>query len=192
MKLNTLIIDNFLDNPDEVRNLVIKNQVPFNIEGAYPGKRTPPVENPVYKNMIIEKLHEVLPFKIKMKDFSFSFQLSLSSDTVATLHVDPTQWAAVLYLTPNAPIDSGTLLFKEDVELKKKLREDDVDGEVRAHVTSTLGNVYNRLVLLRGPRICNPGLRKRGGSYLSVRCSSKKIPYVGIFRSEIFGEKVSL
>ena len=157
MKLNTLIIDNFLDNPDEVRNLVIKNQVPFNIEGAYPGKRTPPVENPVYKNMIIEKLHEVLPFKIKMKDFSFSFQLSLSSDTVATLHVDPTQWAGVLYLTPNAPIESGTLLFKEDVKLVKKLRDYDgpfrADGEVRADVMSVLGNVYNRLVLFRGMEI---------------------------------------
>jgi hypothetical protein len=69
------------------------------------------------------------------------------------VHLDPTDWTGVLYLTPNAPIDSGTLLFKEDVELKKKLREDDVGGKMRAHVTSTLGNVYNRLVLLRGKEI---------------------------------------
>ena len=157
MKLNTLIIDNFLDNPDEVRNLVIKKQVPFNIEGAYPGKRTPPVDNIDYKNMIVEKLHEVLPFKIEMKTWSFSFQLSLSSDTVATLHVDPTKWAGVLYLTPNAPLESGTLLFKEDVKLVKKLRDNDglvrAEGEVRAEVMSVLGNVYNRLVLFRGREI---------------------------------------
>ena len=157
MKLNSLIIDDFLDNPDEIRNLLIKNKVPFNIEGAYPGKRTPPVDNIDYKNMIVEKLHEVLPFKIEMKTWSFSFQLSLSSDTVATLHVDPTQWAGVLYLTPNAPIESGTLLFKEDVKLVKKLRDYDgpfrADGEVRADVMSVLGNVYNRLVLFRGMEI---------------------------------------
>ena len=87
-----------------------------------------------------------------MWPLSFSFQLCLSGDETH-VHLDPTDWTGVLYLTPNAPIDSGTLLFKEDVELKKKLREDDVDGEVRAHVTSTLGNVYNRLVLLRGKEI---------------------------------------
>ena len=157
MKLNSLIIDDFLDNPDEIRNLLINNKVPFNIEAAYPGKRTSPVDNPLYKNMIVEKLHEVLPFKIKMKDFSFSFQLSLSSDTVATLHVDPTKWAGVLYLTPNAPLESGTLLFKEDVKLVKKLRDNDglvrAEGEVRAEVMSVLGNVYNRLVLFRGREI---------------------------------------
>ena len=86
--------------------------------------------------MIVKKLHEVLPFKIEMMAWSFSFQLSLSSDTVATLHVDPTKWAGVLYLTPNAPLESGTLLFKEDVKLVKKLRDYDgplrAEGEVRA------------------------------------------------------------
>ena len=157
MKLNTLVIDDFLDNPDEIRNFLINNKVPFNIEGAYPGKRTSPVDNIDYKNMIVEKLHEVLPFKIEMKTWSFSFQLSLSSDTVATLHVDPTQWAGVLYLTPNAPLESGTLLFKEDVKLVKKLRDYDGpftgEGEVRAEVMSVLGNVYNRLVLFRGREI---------------------------------------
>ena len=152
MKLNTLVIDDFLDNPDEIRNFLINNKVPFNIEGAYPGKRTSPVDNIDYQNMIIEKLERVLPFKIKMWPLSFSFQLCLDRDETH-LHLDPSDWTGVLYLTPNAPIDSGTLLFKEDVELKKKLREDDVDGEVRAHVTSTLGNVYNRLVLLRGKEI---------------------------------------
>ena len=157
MKLNSLIIDDFLDDPDRIRNFLIDNKVSFEKTGSYPGKRTPPVDNPVYKNMIVEKLHKVLPFKIKMKSLSFSFQLSLSSDTVATLHVDPTQWAGVLYLTPNAPIESGTLLFKEDVKLVKKLRDYDgpfrAEGEVRAEVMSVLGNVYNRLVLFRGREI---------------------------------------
>ena len=152
MKLNTLIIDNFLENPDGVRNLLIKNKVPFNIEGHFTGKRTIPVDNIDYRNIIIQKLESVLPFKIKMKPLSFPFQLCLAGDET-TLHLDPSDWTGVLYLTPNAPINSGTLLFKEDVELKKKLREDDIDGEMRADVMSTLGNVYNRLVLLRGKEI---------------------------------------
>ena len=160
MKLKSLIIDNFLDDPDKIRNFLINNKAAFDIVGTFPGKRTTPVDNPVYQNMVIEKLNGVLPFKIKMRSnlsgylrSSFSFQLCLSHDETNWIHVDPCDWTGVLYLTPNAPIDSGTLLFKEDVELKKKLREDDIDGEMRADVTSTLGNVYNRLVLLRGKEI---------------------------------------
>ena len=145
-------MDDFLDDPDGIRKFVLNSKIPFDRVGYFTGKRTSPVDNIDYQNMIIEKLERVLPFKIKMKPLSFPFQLCLAGDET-TLHLDPSDWTGVLYLTPNAPIASGTLLFKEDVELKKKLREDDVDGEVRAHVTSTLGNVYNRLVLLRGKEI---------------------------------------
>ena len=149
MKLNTLIIDDFLDKPDEIRNFLIDNKVSFEKTGSYPGKRTPPVDNLDYKNMIVEKLHKVLPFKIKMKSLSFSFQLSLSSDTVATLHVDPTQWAGVLYLTPNAPIESGTLLFKADNESMMKIRSEE-KHQLDIDLTAAISNVYNRLVLFRG------------------------------------------
>ena len=73
MKLNTLIIEDFLDNPGEIRNFVIDSKVPFDKTGSYPGKRTSPVDNPDYKNMILEKLHKVLPFKKKMDPLSLLF-----------------------------------------------------------------------------------------------------------------------
>jgi hypothetical protein len=155
MKLNTLIIDDFLDDPDQIRNLVIDSKVPFEKTGEvpHPGKRTVPTSDPDYKNMIVAKLHEVLPFKIKMRpNFSFSYQLCLSHDET-WVHLDPSDWTGVLYLTPNAPIESGTLLFKEDVELVKKLREPGGSGETKAEVMTVLGNVYNRLVLWRGSEI---------------------------------------
>ena len=152
MKLNTLIIDDFLDNPDEIRNFLIDNKVSFEKTGSYPGKRTPPVDNLDYKNMIVEKLHKVLPFKIKMKPFSFSFQLCLSGDET-WVHLDPSDWTGVLYLTPNAPIESGTLFFKEDVELVKRLRAPEGFGKMGVDLISTVGNVYNRLVLWRGSEI---------------------------------------
>ena len=149
MKLNNLIIDDFLDDPDGIRKVVLNSKILFNQVGYFTGKRTPPVDNIDYQNMIIEKLERVLPFKIKMWPLSFSFQLCLDGEETR-VHLDPSDWTGVLYLTPNAPIDSGTLLFKEDVELKKKLKEDDIDGKVKADLMSSLGNVYNRLVLFRG------------------------------------------
>ena len=115
MKLNTLIIDNFLDDPDDIRNFLINNKDAFENTGSYPGKRTLPVNNQVYKNMIAEKLHEVLPFKIEMKPLSYVFQLCVHIDQ-SWVHLDPSDWTGVLYLTPNAPLKSGTLLFNADDE----------------------------------------------------------------------------
>jgi len=151
MKLNTLIIDDFLDNPDEIRNFLIDNKVSFEKTGSYPGKRTPPVDNLDYKNMIVEKLHKVLPFKIKMKPLSFSFQLCLSGDET-WVHVDPSDWTGVLYLTPNAPIESGTLLFKADNESMMKIRSEEKQ-QVDIDIIAGISNVYNRLVLFRGKDI---------------------------------------
>ena len=153
MKLNTLIIDDFLEDPDHIRNMVIDSKVPFHNGGNYPGKRTIPVDNLVYQNMVIEKLNQVLPFKIKMRpNFSFSYQLCLSHDET-WVHLDPSDWTGVLYLTPNAPIESGTLFFKEDVELVKRLRAPEGFGNMGVDLISTVGNVYNRLVLWRGSEI---------------------------------------
>ena len=151
MKLNNLIIDDFLDNPDEIRNFLIESKTSFRRTGSYPGKRTPPVDNIVYKNMIVEKLHKVLPFKIKMKPLSFSFQLCLSGDET-WVHVDPSDWTGVLYLTPNAPIESGTLLFKADNESMMKIRSEE-KHQLDIDLTAAISNVYNRLVLFRGSEI---------------------------------------
>ena len=47
------------------------------------------------------------------------------------IHKDKSEWAGVLNLTPNAPIDSGTGIFDKNEKF-----------------TTMIGNVYNRLVLL--------------------------------------------
>ena len=148
MKLNSLIIDDFLDDPDQIRNFLINNKVPFEIKGPYPGKRTIPVDDIRYKNMVIEKLNQVFPFKIKMEPLSFAFQLCLSDDKT-WVHVDPSDWTGVLYLTPNAPLDSGTLFFTGDDESIEIIRK----GEkvmLECEIASRVGNVYNRMLLFRG------------------------------------------
>ena len=148
MKLNSLIIDDFLDDPDQIRNFLINNKVPFEIKGPYPGKRTTPVDNIGYQNMVIEKLNQVLPFKIKMRPLSFPFQLCLSDDKT-WVHIDSSDWTGVLYLTPNAPLDSGTLFFTADDEIMETIRKGET-GMLECKVASTVGNFYNRMLLFRG------------------------------------------
>ena len=150
MKLNTLIIDDFLDNPDEIRNFLINNKVSFENSGRYPGKRTSCVDNIDYQNMIIQKLESVLPFKIKMRPLSFPFQLCLSDDKT-WVHIDSSDWTGVLYLTPNAPLDSGTLFVVGDDEIKEFISKDPINIiEKESPLESVIGNVYNRMLLFRG------------------------------------------
>ena len=144
MKLNSLIIDDFLDDPDYIRNFLINNKVPFesSVYSYHRGKRTMPVDNIDYQNIIIEKLNQVLPFKFKMRiDLnSYCFHLCLSSSGGGFVHLDLSTWTGILYLTPNAPLDKGTLLYKEG-------------ADPTSDPTCLIGNVYNRLVLLRGKEV---------------------------------------
>ena len=45
MKLNNLIIDDFLDDPDGIRKFVLNSKIPFDRVGYFTGKRTSPVDN---------------------------------------------------------------------------------------------------------------------------------------------------
>lgn len=131
MNINTIIIDNFLDKPDLVRSSVLK--LPFKNTGTFPGSRTDAADYD-YQEMVRLKIEPIIGSKIKFRRDRdcFRFQLCLRGD-LTWIHKDDVEWAGVLFLTPNAPINSGTGIYNED----KKL-------------VTMIGNVYNRLVLYRG------------------------------------------
>ena len=146
MRQDIVVIDNFLDKPDKVRQSILDaGEELFVNTGHYSGRRTNLVDDG-YRKMIDSKIEEVLPFKIKMdtdNTSTYSFQLALEDD-VTWVHQDNTNWSGVLYLTPNAPIDSGTLFFKEGSEPNPD--EDDYGDYIVDHI----GNIYNRMLLFRG------------------------------------------
>ena len=156
MKLTTLIIDDFLDDPDKIRNFLINNKVAFDVEGNFPGKRSTVVDNTSYQDMIIEKIQKILSLKIKMKLDSFRFHLCLLGDETWA-HIDPTDWTGVLYLTPNAPSESGTLFLEPDDQIMERVRNSE-PCRTECNVESAIGNVYNRMVLFRGSEIPHMGL----------------------------------
>lgn len=133
MEFVSLIIDNFLDDPDSVRELALG--LDFVIEGTFPGKRALKKDKE-YENYIQNKIESVLKVKIsEWSSDSFSFQLCLDGDET-WIHKD-SEWALILYLNPNPVIESGTGLFKE---IQKDVHELDIE----------IGNVYNRMVIYRG------------------------------------------
>lgn len=133
MDINTYIIDNFLDDPDLVRKSALA--LSFRETGTFPGFRSDRADAD-YEAYIKPKFESILNCKIEeFKQDSFRFQICM--DNVDTwVHKDETEWAGVLYLTPQAPLEAGTGIYHHNgFEWK---------------LNSAIGNVYNRLVLYRG------------------------------------------
>ncbi len=155
MRTNLIVVDDFYNNPDEVRNFALGQS--FDVNGNYPGSRTKTFLNESTKETIQSILYtfggNVLDWN-ENDGYTGSFQLTTSVDR-SWIHSDPyNKWAGVCYLTPDAPLSGGTALY----QLKKTGKMVD-DGTDLAGVTQdmtkwdkvdTIGNKYNRLVLYRG------------------------------------------
>jgi len=156
---NLLIIDNFYTNADETRNYILKQD--FNIEGNYPGKRTISYATKQIKDLI-ESFIENFAGKITEwpeggDNYNGAYQYTTSRDRT-WIHTDShNNWAGVLYLTPNAPISSGTGIFKfkdgtryeeeKDIRGNKQIIDNYSQDYTKWELVDMVGNIYNRLVL---------------------------------------------
>tara|TARA_B100000073_G_C23571757_1_gene508467 strand:+ start:159 stop:668 length:510 start_codon:yes stop_codon:yes gene_type:complete len=139
MDRNLVVIDNFLDDPDRLRSHALS--LDFDrVQPKVPGVRTRHSAGK-YAEETERKLKEALGCKNIIWDMTqdtFCFQ-SCVEGTQTWVHVDSQgknqgEWAAVLYLTPDAIVDSGTGIYKDK----------NSDRNI------SVGNIYNRLVAYRG------------------------------------------
>ena len=139
MDRNLIIVDNFLDDPDKVRSIVLG--LDFDrVQPSVPGVRSHRVGGDLQIE-VEDKLKVAFGCKEIIWDMTqdtLCFQ-SCMEGTETWIHVDSQgenqgEWAAVLYLTPNPVLDSGTGIFARP------------DHDMNIGV----GNVYNRLVAYRG------------------------------------------
>lgn len=148
MDINTVIIDNFLDKPDLVRDSVM--QIAFDRFGQYPGLRSDRADYD-YEHYVQQKIEAMLNKKIQeFTSDSFAFQLCLEGDQT-WIHMDhDCEWAGVLYLTPDAPIAAGTGIFRHSVsKIYKGPSEHASTNDDEWELITMIGNVYNRLVLYK-------------------------------------------
>lgn len=143
MDRNLIVIDNFLDDPDKIRFVALGMDFD-KVQENVPGVRTSFGLGGDLQTEIEEKLKIALnceDIEWDMTQDTFSFQ-SCQVGTETWQHKDSEkdgqgEWAAVLYLTPDPLVDSGTGIYdKED------------DGDFTMNIA--VGNVYNRLVAYRG------------------------------------------
>jgi hypothetical protein len=163
MRFNSLTIDDFYADPMQVREFALKQE--FKVRGNYPGQRTVSFLNDPIK----KKLRDILyPFAGEITDwggeYTGSFQYTTASDR-SWIHSDSTtDWAAVCYLTPDAPVTAGTGIFRHketgwmnfdykrqnDPEYMKQAPPgDECQDYTKWEMVDRVGNVFNRLIMYR-------------------------------------------
>ena len=149
-----IIKDNFYANPEEVRDYALEQD--FSVEGNYPGLRSAPYEEPFFSEMK-RSLEKIINKKITYWPTGYNTAFQYTTEKSNTwVHHDATQWAAVLYLTPNAPTISGTGIYihKETGIFQHREGQPDyneIDMEPEDwELLDVCGNIFNRIVIYEG------------------------------------------
>jgi Family of unknown function (DUF6445) len=146
-----IITDGFYKNPDEVRAEVLAS--PFNFSGNYPGKRTTPFRSERLRKTIQELVGRDIATE-NADDFRTQFQIATAGDRSWVHYDSSSQYAGVLYLTPEAPLGCGTSFFRHrETGADRYSGGDDtkfnLEGcdDTKWVETDIVCNRYNRLVL---------------------------------------------
>jgi hypothetical protein len=165
-----IVIDNFYNNPMETRNYILTQE--FSVRGNFPGQRTISFATEELREIIQEY---VMPFGGKITEFQLpeeskeksetyngSFQYTTSRDQ-SWVHIDGyNNWAGVVYMTPDAPLTSGTAFYrfqdgamcKLDANILNNQKETDRFSQdmTKWNLVDRVGNVFNRLILFNANR----------------------------------------
>lgn len=171
------IVENFYEDPDAVRAYALKQQYQFltdrkNAEYVYPGSRTLDIVDldKALQEKILKKFVSIFhnsEYDVMRWAVSTNFQSVTEEYGQGVIHTDHnTILAAVLYLTPDAPLDSGTSLFKPNSTFNEaKYRQALSDGDKRFRAGEIVmdtsyhsmfdeivrvNNVYNTLIVYEG------------------------------------------
>lgn len=166
MKTNLIIVDDFYGiDPMIPRNFALSQE--FSEYGNYPGQRTRSFHYDDLKRSIQDIIWSAGGKITQFEELQYnaSFQYTTAKDS-SWIHADQTtMWAGVCYLTPDAPLSSGTGLFKHketglygaaydesgnyDKEIMDIIYRDSRDMS-KWDMVDMVSNKFNRLVLYRG------------------------------------------
>ncbi len=172
--MQSLVLDNFLPYPNVVRSWALSNTF-YNSEQfshrigsptSWPGTRTDHVMDldPAYADATLSSISAIARKVFFDRELSIRsyFQICKQSDGDSWIHQDnDVDIAAILYLSPLAPVSSGTTLYHcNDIKKWSQLDIDKMKQINRVEQTDlynslftpvdVIGNIYNRLVMYRG------------------------------------------
>lgn len=158
-KPSFIVSDNFYKNPDDIRNFALAQQ--FNHHKEYhKGKRT---DNTFKFEGLKEQFEKLIGSNIKNWDHYGTngvFQICIAGDQIV-YHTDTQQYAAIIFLTQDAPPQSGTTFYRSKYTKHNKvsINEQNIvfkNGYLDStyfDIVDVIGNVYNRIVLFDAQQI---------------------------------------
>jgi hypothetical protein len=155
------VVDNFYEDPYAVRNFAL-NQFFFDDDG-YLGMRT---RKQFFFDGVKDRFEKIIDQKIEnweSEGMNGRFQ-TCKAGTPLVYHCDNQRWAAMVYLTPDAPIECGTSFYRHketkkyhksqfyssDEDLNKVFNQKTFVDKTPYEMVDTVGNVFNRLVIFDG------------------------------------------
>ncbi len=156
------VIENFYENPDEIRKFALKQKFTYchelkNIDYVYPGCRTKDLfelDKSLYEKVckkLVSVFHNTQHDHMRWA-ITTSFQVVEAKFGRGVLHQDGnTIFAGVVYLTPNAPLDTGTSLFKPNKNFNEEkyqaaLKQNDINFKNSQPVSTEFHNMFDETV----------------------------------------------
>jgi hypothetical protein len=151
------VVDNFYRDPDAVRAFALKQEY----EPSGPGK--PYIGSRTYKQFLFPGLKEEFEYIMGERITAWEshgmngrFQFNVEGEPLV-YHADTQRWAAMLYLTPGAPHETGTMTHalkgtdirhRSDPEFHRCFRPGSRNlDKTPFEDVDVIGNVYNRLFI---------------------------------------------
>jgi hypothetical protein len=154
-KPKLFVIDDFYDNPDSTRSMALNVEYQEDLR-YYKGFRSTGQFVADGTREAFEKIigQPIAHFN-EVHGHCGKFQYTTSSDP-QVYHHDSQKWAAMIYLTPNAPYQSGTNLLASKLTGSRHADDTDINGafaggyldSTKFEVVDSVANVYNRLVIM--------------------------------------------
>lgn len=171
-----LVVDNFYKDPDAIRALALQQEFIEDI-AHYKGKRTAAHLFPYVREEFQRLLNTTIVNWQRQDNANGVFQYCHAQDPLV-IHSDAQAYAGAIYLTPDAPLESGTWFYRskatglraaptqadsdrlkiEVSTLEQMTYTDKLYDQTAWELTDRVANVYNRLVLWNAKLIHSPGL----------------------------------
>jgi hypothetical protein len=183
MNNDIIVINNFYDDPYKIREYALSLRYP--VISEIPGQRSMGVDDELnlelkskFENILGKSLSQWQPFR-KMGQLENTCFQSINEGETNWVHHDGTDWAAVLYLTPDADPDSGTGLFTHIETGISQFDPTNPTTDLNNHedrfndkkwrLNLEIKNQFNRLVLYRGTYYHRSMIAGFGNNYINGR-----------------------
>lgn len=174
--MNLIVFDNFLQYPDIIRTWALQQEY-YNCQEMseklgekteWPGVRTigaNELDNH-FANLVLPRISYLSQMCFGLSSnlhIRSAFQITRKEDGNSWIHTDhDVDVAFLLYLTPNAPVDSGTILYTPPPHQE----------------CDKVGNIYNRLVMYRS------NIYHKSNMYFGDTLENGRLTFVGFIKVE--------